>query len=619
MAQYRIPSDYQNDVSRSVHRWKSPVCGTFHPGLAYPVKWYHLDVGDRLRGKPEFLIQSQPMLGPLLQGFKFVTIATFTPDSVLYGWLSSGVRYSPQQIMNFDHFLFNPCREDDQRTRTADSKRVFTFLYPRPDGVTATEYIYSLGLGLGSHSISGISIDSSYLGSENYTDYRFHIGRGSLWDWLGVAAGAVAPKIVPGSSDNPPEGYIIPDSFSWRVEPLVSYFLSVYYYIANMQEKYMYFTSGGYGNLYSSYPFLEVFRPFDPGKVLTFLEQTRVDSMSSGYNSDFFATLNYGGQTDNGLVAMAYRGVYAHGGLLAVPYNPDLFNNIIKLGESPTAYIPVIDNASGDQVAVPRLRIQTKIQSMMDRLFVSGGRLSDVFRTLWGKKTNCHSNKPGFLGIWQSSINPTNVVATSNGVADGESANIGQMAARIDRFSDFSRHSGVDFTANEPGTVMFISFLVPDVSYSQGLDPRLSGASFSDDFNPEMNGIGFVSVPRSRYSIQYREPVSYAGVDPNSVAVGDSVAWDYYKTDFPRLHGELSSFGVFSYWALQRRFTQFVTNTPSSATEVYDNFSTYINPLSWQYIFASQSIFDPNFILYANLDFTVTNQVQSSYMPYMGK
>jgi len=590
-----------------------------------------LDAGDRVRGNPEFLIQSQPMLGPLLQGFKLITIATFTPDSVLYGWQSSGVRYTPQEYQQFNHFVFNPSFTPGSLSPTVPAMSSLNSeeVYQVQGNGNHIHSIYTLGIGLQSAHAFDSFVDTSaaYTGP--------FVGRGSLWDWLGVPPGAVHPVItIPDSS---PLKYTTSSSFNWRIEPLVAYFLSCYYYFANMQEDDMYFTVGDFPDRIGSTvidrmsTFDRLLCPIDPSNTLRVLAQTRASTMLPGYGPyDFFSSngiAGWGGRIC-ALHYMAYAGVRPHCGLLSVPYRPDFFNNIIKLGESPTARIPVVtDEETGDSVAVPDMRLQTKIQRMLDRLFVSGGRIGDVYRTLMGEDTSPYVDKPEFLGIWQASINPSNVVATSNGVADDESVTTGQMTARIDRYSSFNGRKGLDFKADVPGTVMFISVLVPDVFYSQGIDPGLLGSSFADDFNPEMNGLGFVSVPRSRYSLLpiVDDTTSYLSGsthDPTTVAVGDTVAWDYYKTDYPRLHGELSTMGYYEYWTLTRRYTEIYQRDKNSSGPLYrtvDNFSTYINPLDYQYVFTGQTFNDPNFIVLANIDLKVVNKVSSSYMPYLSK
>ena len=107
MTKYRIPSDYENQTPRATHNRQASAYGTIHPGLAIPVHHRHLNVGDRIRGRIDQLLQSQPMLGPLMNGFKQITIATFLPDSAIYGWLRNGKRYTPEQYMKFGKLYFN--------------------------------------------------------------------------------------------------------------------------------------------------------------------------------------------------------------------------------------------------------------------------------------------------------------------------------------------------------------------------------------------------------------------------------------------------------------------------------------------------------------------------------
>lgn len=631
MAGFRIPSDYQNQVSKSTHKWNSPVGGTIHPGLAYPVHHRHLNTGDRIRGKIEALIQSQPMRGPLLNGFKQVTIATFTPDSVLYGWMRNGIRFSPDQYQKFSKWHF-----------VASGDNLGTYTDPVFGTKTRSSRLsYGLDPATGAYGTPYDlwSRDDVY---DEQNDYP-HVGRGGLWDWLGVAAGAVAPCFR-SSSSAPFEDSA---SFKWNLSPFVSYFLSCYYYIANMQEDYMYFTrslpeigfDGPKGHTFAELPFNQVFCSINPSDFVDVLDQ--MCTFSSRGNAGDFANEASAFAGSNGILKMLSSALGAHGGLISVPYNPDLFGNIIKQGSSPTAEIDVITaTAAGETeyaVAVPELRLQTKIQNMLDRLFVSGGRFGDVLRTLWGTKSSPYVNKPDFLGVWQAGVNPSNVVATSNGEADGESANVGQMAARIDRYEDFSRSQGIDYYAKEPGTVMFISMLVPDPAYCQGLHPDLYGSSFADDFNPELGGIGFQSVPRSRFSLLpagfSKDDIATSAWfrnsnvtlnDPDSISVGEEVAWSWLRTDYPRLHGEFGQNGSYQYWTLVRRFSEYyVDKTGDTGTDVeysdYHYFGTYINPLSWQYLFAGASLADPNFTFLAQMRLSVVSSVPSTYMPYLGR
>lgn len=631
MAKYRIPSDYKNDVSKATHSWPSGAGSPIHLGLAYPTHHRHLNVGDRIRGEINTLVQSNPMQGPLLNGFRLVTIATFMPDGVIYGWLRNGKRYTPDQYKNFSKYYFNPMR----------SNLAGSYVDP---AFKNTRKIWNLHRGLSAPTEK----DATYydvwaddlMNADAESQWYDHVGRGGLWDWLGVPAGAVSPYFGIQSTQLEDS-----ESFCWNLAPFVTYLLSHYYYIANMQEDYAYFTRGAreiawelyesasmnYSKSLAELPFDKVFDSLDPNMIVDFVQGLFSNSMS-GAGGDFF---NSYGSSYKPLISMITAGLGAHGGLLSVPYSPDLFGNIIKQGTSPSVDIPITEDVQGKSVvAVPDLRLWTKIQNWMDRLFVSGGRIGDVFRTLWGKDSSPYVNKPDFLGVWQSSINPSNVVASADGTTASTESNVGQMAARVDSYSDYGRNGKIDYYAKEPGTFMLITMLIPQPAYCQGLHPDLYGNSFADDFNPELTGIGFQSVPRHRFSMMptgFATPskspfVAYQAdikTDPNQISVGEEVAWSWLRTDYRRLHGEFAQNGVFQYWTLVRRFSEYYVSEskPGSPVEYYDYnyYGSYINPLSWQYLFASTSLTDPNFILMADYNLRVVSSVPANYMPFLGR
>ena len=637
MSKYRIPSDYENQTPRAVHSRRASAYGTIHPGLAIPVHHRHLNVGDRIRGRIDNLIQSQPMLGPLMNGFKQVTIATFLPDSAIYGWLRNGKRYTPDEYVNFQKLYFDLAGGSIK-------------LYEDP-GLGGDTYRRRLSFGLPINAAAEKVYDnwvSDALEPNNIdTGVPTHIGRGGLWDWLGIAPGAVCPNLGVASSG---VGAIYPSSFHFNAAPFFTYLLSHYYYIANMQEDYMYFTRGvgemlltrsdGLADGYFSSLFSHVFRSLPPNSFLEFLSYLNYKT-DSGLGGELFKLGDESGVTGSQyMLAMAAAGIQGYGGLLSVPYSPDLFSNIIKQGSSPTANIWVDHDQEGDSdtgyvVAVPELRLKTKLQNMMDRIFISGGRVGDIFRTLNGVKSSPYTNKPDFLGVWQASVNPSNVRAMASGSASGEDANLGQLAACVDKYCDFSKHSGIDYYAKEPGTFMLITMLVPEPAYSQGLHPDLSTVLFGDDFNPELNGLGFQPVPRHRFSMMPRlfgtssvmktspwfndgSNGSGVTVDPNTVSVGEEVAWSWLRTDYPRLHGDFAQNGAFQYWTLARRFTLYFANANGTHSD-YEYTGTYVNPLDWQYIFVDQSLAAGNFSYYGYYDLKVTSSLSANYMPYLGR
>lgn len=341
------------------------------------------------------------------------------------------------------------------------------------------------------------------------------------------------------------------------------------------------------------------------------------NTTSSGYYGGW---QEFDDSSANILATLATAGLDTYGGLFAIPYSPDLFNNLIKLGDSPVASCPIIQTEGGDAIAIPDLRAANKEQLMLDRLFASGGRWDDVRRALFGKKGSTATTKPQFLGAWKSRINPINQVATSPGQGSDGIVDLGQMGARTDSFSDYGGQEYLDFFAEEAGTLMFITCIIPDPAYSQGLNPDLYSRSWADDFNPEMNGAGFQTVPRSRYSMlpnsdEWFNADSNIGTINDDV-VGEEVAWSWLRTDFSRLHGQFSSIGERQFWTIHRDFTM-MNHTDF---EFYgDNITTYANPMDVQYLFTEQSFDRANFRLMVDFNLSITNQVADHYMPFLGR
>lgn len=619
----RIPSDYVNDVSKYNHNIAAGEFGNIHAGVAVPTKFRRMRIGDRVRGKIETLVQSQPFKGPLMQGFDIVTIATFTPDSVIHGWQDNGRQYTPEQYLDMDYWQFAALAPVRTETPLADQvdevnlSMLGYYNYATMIPVTKDDYMGAWPYG----KIGGLDASHEFLSA---------VGRGSLWDWIGVPAGA-SPFPWIDSSERP--DFNASPEYMWPVMPVVAYALSCLYYFRNIQEDGMYFTLG-LENMSdeNSTAFNNVFAYFDPNKFLSELEQLHFESRNGIVNNATFEYANnvnpipdLGWQAPEedyqNLRSLCVAGLASWGGLFAVPYNPDLFGNIIKLGEAPVAVCPIVTTEQGDSIQIPDLRSANKEQLMLDRLYASGGRWDDVRATLFGKKGNTTSNKPHFVGVWKSTINPINTVATSAGQSSTQDIDLAQMGARLDTYSDYGGQEYIDYFAEENGVFMTISVIVPKPAYSQGLNPDLLVKAFGDDFNPEQNGEGFQSVPRSRFSLLPRYEADFVprvenGLNPNNLSVADEVAWSWLKTDFSRLHGDFSSIGYYQWWTLHRDFTRFV---PSSDRFYGDTITSYINPMDFQYLFEGISYQYANFTLMANVDLTLTNAVANNYMPFLGR
>lgn len=116
----------------------------------------------------------------------------------------------------------------------------------------------------------------------------------------------------------------------------------------------MYFTrslpeigfDGPKGHTFAELPFNQVFCSINPSDFVDVLDQ--MCTFSSRGNAGDFANEASAFAGSNGILKMLSSALGAHGGLISVPYNPDLFGNIIKQGSSPTAEIDVITAKKAD-------------------------------------------------------------------------------------------------------------------------------------------------------------------------------------------------------------------------------------------------------------------------------
>lgn len=620
----RIPSDYINQTQAYNHNIASGQFGTVHAGLVVPSKFRRLSIGDRVRGNIETLVQAEPFEGPVMQGFDIYTIATFTPDSVIHGWQDNGQNFTPEELLKFDYWLFSALCPTSP-TLDADKNSYYCPLgwWNYLDGEPSADFLISWPAGTNGHSQNE---NGAFLSA---------VGLGGLWDWLGVPGGSCPEQRVLESDNRTP--YLGAPEYQWTLAPAVAYVLSCIYYFRNLQEPYMYFTKGARNMdnvILSGIP--DVFSSVVPNDLLTGIEylhyysrRGEVDNTQMNNASLQAGTLKadnpaFGWQRAqhpaNMLNAICVAGLDTYGGLFSAPYGPDLFNNIIRVGELPTASCPVITTESGDVVAMPDLRAAEREQSVLDRLFASGGRWDDVRKALFGKKGNTTSNKPLFLGAWRSFINPINQVAYSAGQGSDGTVDLGQMAARLDKWSNYDNQEYLDFFAEESGTLMFLTVIMPRPAYGQGLNPDLTVGSWADEFNPEENGSGFQTVPRHRYTMlpqseSWFSPFGIGSGDTNMQAVGEEVAWSWLRTDVPRLHGEFGPIGTEQYWTIHRDYTLMDWDTQ----EFYgDSITSYINPMEVQYLFRIMKFSRANFRLMTNINISVTNKVSDHYMPFLG-
>ena len=602
MTNIRIPQDYKENVNRAFHNLSKVARTTMHPGLKYPIYCRRVFLGDDFKlSIPAKLLQSQPTISPVMGSYKLRVEWYYQSDTNLYGWLDNNDKQSTQTILNQRKHRFIP----------------ITVTNPDPGS-----YQYDL---------YELSDDGSNSAPIYFRTGKVGIGRGSLMDYLGVAPCYVAPA----ENDD-----VTVHQFGnvWNMDTVLMYLNIARSYWTNPQWPNIPYVGSAFGGSGAITP-----NPFyslsltDMDNLFKWL-RTKEDGVELNLNDDTWQSLV---TMPNSL---AYeekyrRAVYNFGnylrsvcvggpssGLFCCQYEPDLYRNLMS--DEIGALKSKIDTTSG-VMTIEELRFANHLQLVIDRLDISGGRFSDWARTRWGVKTRKNLDRPQLLGVTTEYIDTGLVTSRENSRdAEGDLSSPGQMHGNINQRPGKSGFVRVKVT--EPGYIMAVVSVVPEVDYCQNIERYLLDIRFEDEFSPQYSRRGFENVPRSDYSALVDS--SYSFVDEGDVvgdflqttypllatSVGKQVAWLREMTDVNRVHGEFSNFGMYETWVLKRQYTIFSVYDDEYArgVEVSDfKFSPYVNPLEWQYPFVGQDLFAPNFYLQAAIKVDAIRPVGRRYLP----
>ena len=570
MAQIRIPKDYEKKTMRSVHNRSCIRRTTMHPGLMIPIYSRRVMAGEKLFIDPVTVLQTNALIAPLMGSFRLQLAVFFDSDSNYYGWMDNNARLTTNEYLN--------------RTR---HRAAFQTLVGSSLGQGAKFDGWTRGFGVRPSSIlnyAGFPMMSCTVndGKDNLL-CNPQVDLGFFFTYLNIFRNYYA------NNQENTFPVVYKDNFTiegQQVFPFARYDLN----LLDKLFKELRFQDDGYN--FDNLPDQALY----PG-----MRWFRANYLSS-IRHDF-------------------------GGLFPCTYQPDLLTNLLNVSNNVKSYVHITTSgAEQNTFTIDTLRFRNKLQRLIDRLDVSGGRFPNWLRAVWGVKTRKDMDIPELIGVTQKLIDPTELTTKSNSdaIGDVDARFVGDLAGN---FNKTDGHRGHSFYASTPGRVMIIVTLVPNVDYVQGLDYEISKVNFADDYVPEFSQLGFQSVPLSRYSFlpaftgggaapDYNPVIDSQMLDPVTTSVGKQVAWLEEMTDVNRNFGEFDWHGLYSYWVLNRRYSLLGQHDTALSTVDFQPVVTqYINPLEYQYPFVMQSISDPNWFLQVGLRIKAVRPIGKRYMP----
>lgn len=560
----RIPFDYEKKKQYSVRNMSVDKRMSIKPGTLIPIYFKKLYPGDKFDIDVSTLLQSNPLITPLMGEFVLRLSSFVQYDSNLYGWYDNNSKLSTNELLH---------------------KR--------------------------RHFISGNNLPYYWKGETTAGAYNT-VFRGSFFDFMGIPPLSGFPRY---------SGSSIDDKYRLCADRVLTYLDIIRnYFVASQTINIPYFEQT------SSASF-----------ALRYLSKDELDryfiwlrNQPDGVNIFDLTTVSSASNYFPGI--LSYFNSMKNGGLFSAQYEPDMLRNILLDIDSTKINVDVINNS----FSIDTLRFQNKLQRLVDRYDISGGRFSSWLKTVWGSSANRRLDIPQFVGTTSFIIDPNTVTSVADTSSTPEQSNLGQLGGNINQANYRGKNSRNNthhyVSVDEPATLCIVASLVPKVDYSQGLERELRETIHSDDYKPEFSQLGFQDVPWSDYSlfpnlnadgqlVQITSGTAGTGTylyEPDSV-VGKQIAWMHLMSDLNRVHGEFAEDGYYSTWVLRRTFTKITAYTDSEyrrpkTTEQSNNFY-YVNPFDWYYPFEITDGTLDNFFLQVGLNIRAVRPIGKRFMP----
>lgn len=280
-------------------------------------------------------------------------------------------------------------------------------------------------------------------------------------------------------------------------------------------------------------------------------------------------------------------------GLALKTYQSDIFTNWINSdwidGDNGINAITAIDTSSGE-FTLDTLNLSKKVYDMLNRIAVSDGSYNAWITTVYTAGGVPHYETPVYIGGWSNEIEFQQVI--SNSATENEP--LGTLAGR----GITTQHKGgkIHYTVDEPGYIIGICSLTPRVDYCQGNDWDMSLRTLNDIHKPQLDGIGF-------QDLLFGQMCSMGTPAQFNTSIGKQPSWINYMTNFNKTYGDFAILNNCGWMVLNRYFT-----TP-------EEYTTYIQPDLYNYIFADTSIDSQNFWVQIAVDMKVRRVMSAKQIP----
>lgn len=271
-------------------------------------------------------------------------------------------------------------------------------------------------------------------------------------------------------------------------------------------------------------------------------------------------------------------------GLCVKTYQSDIFNNWINTdwidGENGINSITAVKiDPESNSFQLDTLNLAKKVYDMLNRIAVSGGTYQDWIETVYTNGYIERSETPVYEGGMSCEIEFNQVISNS-ATADEP---LGSLAGR--GVTNGQKGGHIIIKCDEPSYIIGIVSLTPRVDYCQGNDFDTNLDTLDDIHKPALDAIGFQD--RMIGTLDY-EGISLDSNGFKEGSIGKQPAWIDYMTNFNKTYGNFAIKDNEAFMCLNRWFE-------SNPAEQTGDYTSYIDPQKYNYIFADTDLNAMNF------------------------
>lgn len=296
------------------------------------------------------------------------------------------------------------------------------------------------------------------------------------------------------------------------------------------------------------------------------------------------------------------------------------------------------------EFTMEELRIGTMLQNFVRSHIFDNGDFADYVDVEYGCKPPRMLSKPMFLGAISNYLTFSDVIATAqtgdsgdilSNDSVGSRAAVGQGHMFTGRYKGKNKYGKYDrsfikFHASEPGYLMLILTIKPEVAYFEGYDALFDKHSIFDLYRPSFAEIGYQDkCQRHANLLPSSGPVLTIGFNggtglPTGVGgVVDYASWDVAYAYEPYgfeymgkpsiITGQMSEVGTYRHWTNGRSFNNWDDRYRQPNED--RRYSTTIVPEEYHYIFANTQNLD-NFQFFFDFDYNCYQPVPHKILSF---